>query len=240
MKHTRHKRVCRLLSLYRHCFAISPPYRVLLDGTFCQSALENQINLQEQMCKYLSAPTVMCTTGCVLRELEALGGAVYGALHICRQFDVEPCPHRPARAAIDCLAHMARRMQKADRCKYLIATQDQQLTDALRAMIGVPVLYIKYKSILLEKASEVTMAEAERCKYGDEMGVVKEMKRALIAADEGGKKKKRRRGGPNPLSCKKKQKTMPIVKQEIGKSKSRRRRKRGKAAASSGDGDTVG
>ena len=55
--------------------------------------------------------------------LEKLGSAVYGALVICKQFDVAPCPHHPHRTAAECLAHLARRSKKGKAPKYFIATQ---------------------------------------------------------------------------------------------------------------------
>lgn len=55
MKVKRYKRAQRLISIYRYNFGLEPPYKVLLDGTFAMAALQNKINLREQIPKYLDA-----------------------------------------------------------------------------------------------------------------------------------------------------------------------------------------
>jgi len=234
MKIKRYKRAQRLLGFYRHNFGFQIPFRILLDGTFCQAALDNKINLMEQMPKYLNCPVELCTTGCVLKELEALGTRFYGALHICRQFDVDPCPHRPSRSAAECLAHLARRMAKPERRKYFIATQDNKLTDALRQIPGVPVLFIKYSGILLDKPSESSVQMAEASK--SDLTTVQKLKTEILGdASESRKRKRKGPSGPNPLSCKKKQSKNNTVDQRTvmnnstldnEKKKTRRRRKK--------------
>jgi U3 small nucleolar RNA-associated protein 23 len=70
MKIKRYKRAQRLIGFYRNNFGYTTkPYRVLVDGTFCQAALTNRINLREQVSKYLNEETELATTSCVLKEL---------------------------------------------------------------------------------------------------------------------------------------------------------------------------
>lgn len=72
MKITRYKRVQRYLSFYRNNFGFHAPYQVILDGTFCQAALSNKVNIAEQMPKYLSDQVKLLTTVCVVAETEKL------------------------------------------------------------------------------------------------------------------------------------------------------------------------
>lgn len=72
MKVKRAKHSRRVMSFYKFKYGFQSPFNVLLDGTFCQAALKNQINLQEQITKYLIEPSVMVTTKCVLKELGKL------------------------------------------------------------------------------------------------------------------------------------------------------------------------
>uniref|UniRef100_A0A1I7XU04 rRNA-processing protein UTP23 homolog n=1 Tax=Heterorhabditis bacteriophora TaxID=37862 RepID=A0A1I7XU04_HETBA len=200
MKVKRYKRANRILTFFKYNFKFQSPYRVLVDGTFCNAALINKINLREQMPKYLGGEVEIVTTSCVLAELEKIGQPVYGALVICRQFDVDPCPHKPCRSAVDCLAHLARRAVKG-KTKYFIATEDDSLTDKLRNIAGTPILYIKYNAILLDRVSEVTKKASESAQNENEK--IKEIRKALLGEVEK-KKKKRKLKGKNPLSCKKK------------------------------------
>ncbi|KAK6113434.1 Fcf1 family protein [Brugia pahangi] len=219
----RYKRAKRIISIYRHNFNLEPPYQVLLDGTFAMAALQNKINLREQMPKYLNAEVDIRVTSCVLKELENLGSALYGALHICRQFDVESCPHRPVRTAVECIKHMARRMKR--RATYFFATQDNELTEALKQIPGVPILFIKYNAILIDKPSEVTIQEIEKPK--DQLTEVNELKKAILGEDEKPRRKRKHPKGPNPLSVKKKKKKIQMTSiQPAAKTSRKRRRKK--------------
>ncbi|KRY50912.1 rRNA-processing protein UTP23 -like protein [Trichinella britovi] len=43
MKIRRYKKAQRVLSFLKHNFSFVAPYRIVVDGTFCQAALENKI-----------------------------------------------------------------------------------------------------------------------------------------------------------------------------------------------------
>lgn len=73
MKIRRQKKAQRILTFYRNNFGFRAPFHVVLDGTFCQKALTNQINLKEQIPKYFSNEVKLLTTACILTELERLG-----------------------------------------------------------------------------------------------------------------------------------------------------------------------
>lgn len=72
MKVKRYKRAQRFLTFYKNNFNFRPPYQVLLDGTFCQAALKNKINIAEQMPKYLGEEVKLLTTVCAINEVEKL------------------------------------------------------------------------------------------------------------------------------------------------------------------------
>lgn len=69
MKIKRLKKANRVLTFYRYNYDYLSPYSVVLDGTFCQAALTNKINLREQLPKYLSETVNISVTKCVLNEL---------------------------------------------------------------------------------------------------------------------------------------------------------------------------
>lgn len=223
MKIRRYKRAQRLISFFRFNFEFTPPFRILIDGTFAMAALVNKINLREQVPKYLSEESIICVTPCVLAELEKLGSQFYGALHICQQFQVEKCPHKPVRSASDCICRLARRMER--KRKYFIATQDSALTNKLRDIPGVPILFIKYKGILIDRASEATMQAVENSK--SDLNEMKALKKEVLGVEEKRKKSKRAKG-PNPLSVKKK-KRLVVQKQTGVKTTTGKRRRKKKA-----------
>ena len=69
----RQKTVKKHLQFYQNNFGIKPPYNILLDGTFCKAALKCQVNIGDQLPKYLDSEVKIFTTKCVLSECEALG-----------------------------------------------------------------------------------------------------------------------------------------------------------------------
>ena len=73
MKIKRQKTVRKFVLFYKSSFGYRAPFRILIDGTFCKAALNFQINISEQLSKYLDAEVRMFTTSCALAECQALG-----------------------------------------------------------------------------------------------------------------------------------------------------------------------
>ncbi|VDM61283.1 unnamed protein product [Angiostrongylus costaricensis] len=215
MKVKRIKRANRILTFFKYNYNFVPPFRVLVDGTFCKAALANKINLREQLPKYLGGDVEIVTTKCVLAELEILGSPVYGALVICRQFVVDICPHTPCRKPAECLAHLARRAANKG-TRYIIATNDDSLADKLRTIAGTPILYIKYNAILLDR----DVVEVKD--HQSDIDTLKAIKAAVFGEPLVRIKKRK---GANPLSCKKKK---LVLTKQAEKPRAKGRRKRSK------------
>jgi U3 small nucleolar RNA-associated protein 23 len=73
MKIKRYRHVQRIMTFYKSNFGFTAPYNVLIDGTFCKAALTFQVNISEQMPKYLDAEVKLYTTACVKAECKAFG-----------------------------------------------------------------------------------------------------------------------------------------------------------------------
>ncbi|MBN3299888.1 rRNA-processing protein UTP23 homolog [Amia ocellicauda] len=210
MKVKRQKQAKKTISFYKYNFSFREPFQILLDGTFCQAALKNKIQIKEQMPKYLMGEVQLCTTNCVLKELESLGKELYGAKIILQRFQIRNCQHfKDPIPASQCLKSM---LGENNPHHYFIATQDQALTAAVKKINGVPLLFIIQNTIVLDKPSLQSVAYVQAIQAGqvvttqeqksiqtlkEEQGLVKNMER---------KGKKRKRKGPNPLSCLKKKK----------------------------------
>lgn len=114
MKIARYKKAQKTLSFYRNNFGFREPYQILVDATFCQTALivglktnlcfpkhnlhillyfQFQISIKDQIPKYFQAETRMVTTQCIILEAESLGSKVQGATSIVKQFLVHKCGH---------------------------------------------------------------------------------------------------------------------------------------------------
>lgn len=158
MKIKRIKKVQKNLRFYRLNFGIDKPFKVIIDGTFCCAALANQINIREQMTKYLDdSEARLVTSKCVLREMEQLGSKLGGPLHIVKQFETIVCRHKGGAnsTASSCLLEAA----KDQNAKFFIATQDRSLTAQLKELGNVPIiyLYVSVKSMQLDSYSHLSL-----------------------------------------------------------------------------------
>ncbi|KAF7487696.1 rRNA-processing protein UTP23 -like protein [Sarcoptes scabiei] len=238
MKITRYKRAQKCLVFYRNYFNFRPPYQILLDATFCQAALKNKIDIKEQIPKYLNDQVKLLTTVCVVTEIEKISHSFYGAMLIIKQFPIHKCGHeKKPIAANECLYSLLERRKSEH---YFLATQDPELTNNANQLGYVPILFIKLSTIILERpgqrakklALESNETFSNQCDEHqfDTLKQLKELESIDESKSLGNLPKRKRCKGPNPLSCKKKKKTMAIPQpnqiEPMKKSDSRRKRKR--------------
>ncbi|XP_074664061.1 rRNA-processing protein UTP23 homolog isoform X2 [Strix aluco] len=227
MKLTRQKHAKKNMGFYKHNFHFREPFQVLLDGTFCQAALRNKIQIREQL------------PGCVLKELESLGKALYGAKLIAQRFQVRNCSHhKDPVSGSACLLSM---IEEGNPHHFFIATQDQDLANKVKKKAGVPLLFIIQNTMVLDKPSPKSLAFVQKLQTNQlvpehqKQSIVQLKEKEGLAKQEGEKRRKRKRaGGPNPLSCLKKKKKKTQEGQEPSAEKNKRRkrkRKRVKAEA---------
>lgn len=248
MKIKRQKQAKKTLSFYKYNFGLREPFQVLLDGTFCQAALSNKIQIKEQLPKYLMGEVQLCTSSCALKELDTLGKQLFGAKLILQRFQVRRCQHvqNPVPAS-ECLLSL---LGDANPHHYFVATQDYTLTSRLKKIPGVPLLYIILNTMVLDKPGPASLERVQAVQQGElvspgqqqSLRGLKEQQGIAAAAAAGetrGRKRKRKQSNPNPLSCLKKKKkkgvpTPPRRKTEEGEKKKRSRHKKGRTDG--GDG----
>ncbi|KAK7906976.1 hypothetical protein WMY93_015588 [Mugilogobius chulae] len=164
MKIKRQKQAKKNISFYKYNFSFREPFQILVDGTFCQAALKNKIQIKEQMPKYLMGEVQLCTTNCALKELETLGKELYGAKIILQRYQVRRCAHfKDPIPASECLLSM---LGKTNPHHYFIATQDHSLTTALKEIPGVPLFYIILNTIVLDKPSQASLDYVQKVQLG--------------------------------------------------------------------------
>uniref|UniRef100_A0A8C2UHM6 rRNA-processing protein UTP23 homolog n=1 Tax=Chinchilla lanigera TaxID=34839 RepID=A0A8C2UHM6_CHILA len=201
MKITKQKHAKKHLGFFCNIFGVSEPYQILLVSTFCQAALRGRIQLREQLPRYLMGETQLCTTRCVLKELETLGNDLYGAKLIAQKYQVRNCPH-------------FKNALKGNPHHYFVATQDQNLSVKVKKKPGVSLMFIIQNTIVLDKPSPKTVAFVKAIASGQLVSVhekesIKQLKeeQGLMKNPEHRRRKKRKKiSGPNPLSCLKKKK----------------------------------
>jgi hypothetical protein len=96
----------RLLHICSIVFQSNVSYWLIVDGTFCQAALDAKYHIREQVPAYLQGSTKLLTTRCVFTELEALGEDFLGAKLVTKRFQYHKCKHRGILPAAECVASM--------------------------------------------------------------------------------------------------------------------------------------
>lgn len=239
MKIKRQKQAKKNISFYKYNFSFREPFQILVDGTFCQAALKNKIQIKEQMPKYLMGEVQLCTTNCALKELESLGKELYGAKLILQRYQVRRCAHfKEPIPASECLLSM---LGETNPHHYFVATQDHTLTTGLKEIPGVPLFYIILNTIVLDRPSQASLDYVQKVQLGELVSPahqesIRSLKeqQGLGPRDTERRGRKRKRKGPNPLSClkkKKKAEPTPPKKTEEGQKKKRSRHKRRKSGA---------
>ncbi|XP_018575407.1 rRNA-processing protein UTP23 homolog [Anoplophora glabripennis] len=232
MKIRRYKKVNKRLGFYINNFGFRQPYQLLVDGTFCYAALNNKINIANNIPRYLQGDIKLLTTQCAIIEMENLGPKLNGALLILKKYVIHKCGHegKPILGS-QCFLSM---LGSKNENHYIIATQDRDLQDIVRNKPGVPLLYLHSKTPILEQPSELSM-KAVKDKLANLCETEKialeelKLKGGIVSNEE--KPKKRKKKGPNPLSCKKKRykpnlQTVTISKKESRPEVEKRKRKR--------------
>uniref|UniRef100_A0A3P9JJ24 rRNA-processing protein UTP23 homolog n=1 Tax=Oryzias latipes TaxID=8090 RepID=A0A3P9JJ24_ORYLA len=238
MKIKRQKQAKKTISFFKYNFSFREPFQILIDGTFCQAALKNKIQIKEQMPKYLMGEVQLCTTNCALKELDTLGKQLYGAKIILQRFQLRKCAHfKDPVPASECLLSM---LEDTNPHHYFVATQDHTVTAGLKKIPGVPLLYIILNTIVLDKPSQASLSHVQAVQMGElvspaQQKSIQSMKQEQgISSKDGerrGRKRKRKQSNPNPLSCLKKKKkkgapTPPLKKTEPGEKRKRSRHKK--------------
>lgn len=193
---------------------------------------QNQVNISDNVPRYLQSELKLLTTQCAQIEATNLGPKVFGAVQILKQYGIHKCGHekKPISAA-NCLLSMVNKNNNENH--YIIATQDMDLQKRLRAIPAVPLLYLHYKVPVLEKPSDVS-EEVARKKFSSLTEWEKTAVEALrkengIEEDQVRKPRKKKKKGANPLSCKKKKKNpgnvQGVVKKDSASSEVKKRKK---------------
>ncbi|KAK2550915.1 rRNA-processing protein UTP23-like protein [Acropora cervicornis] len=162
MKVKRMKNAKKCLILFKNSFGFAQPFQILVDGTFCQAALQSRTQIKEQLPKFLDGTTQLFTTPCVIAEAQALGPQLTGALFIAKTFKLHKCSHKDvAVPAANCIKSM---IGTDNPNRYFLASQDINLRRSLRSIPGVPILYIHRGTLLLEKPSAVSSTVSSKKK----------------------------------------------------------------------------
>nr|OQO25873.1 hypothetical protein B0A51_07655 [Rachicladosporium sp. CCFEE 5018] len=231
MKLHRAKTSRKLMSAYTTSFAFRPPYQVLLTSSFILAAATCRMNLGHLLQNTLQSEIKPMITQCCIRylyDIEVADGDTEGkaqkegVIAVAKEAERRRCGHHELDsplAEMECiLSILDPKNSGTNRHKYIVCTQDRAFRSRLRAIPGVPLVYINRSVMILEpmaEASETFREQEERGKMRAGLLGGRGMKRQREEEGDGeGKEEegraeervvKRKKGpkAPNPLSVKK-------------------------------------
>jgi len=221
MRITRKKGIRKTIRFYKTCFALRDPYRVLIDISYIEAALQGKIHVKDQLLKMLDGRVTPMVTDCVLKEIENAGGRLHGHSIVAKAFYRLKCSHHPCKSSSDCfLDEVANSNAKG----FMIASNDDAFKHRIRSIGGIPLLCIHGQVPILEGPSD----ESKQLALSKEQNksAVPEWEKEIHGMESSDSeapvvKKKKKGKNPNPLSCRKK-----IVKEEAAPAAKRNRRKK--------------
>ncbi|CAG8563120.1 9444_t:CDS:2 [Paraglomus brasilianum] len=210
MRQKRAKQYKRHMTLYHISFGFREPYQILVDSSFLLTVATYKIDIKTLLPKVMQGVIKHMYTLCVFNELKSSDQNFVPELLI-EGFERRGCPHRKKPVSSDeCLASI---IGSENQHRYCIATQNRNLREQLRAIPGVPLIYINRTVLILEPPSNATLEKAreiERLKTLPSQQEILFLHKANPDATKNdqlpNKRKLKRPKGPNPLSCKKKKK----------------------------------
>jgi U3 small nucleolar RNA-associated protein 23 len=247
MRVSRAKSYRKWLRFFRIVYGVKPPYRVLLDGNFVHICLSHSIPIRERLAGVLQVQPdqiKLLVPRTVSAELAALGEGFQKSLEYVKGkgsgcLPVDDQAEGKGTPAEQILALIGESNEKG----YLVATQDENLRQKLRAVPGCPVIYVSRTVLVLEPPSGQSKKAFERMELektvegfagGNEKAVVDEIlkrEREEAAQLQPKMRIKKKARAPNPLSCMKKKKQQQQQQQEQGAITKKRRRKRASGKA---------
>lgn len=173
MKLKRAKKTRKTLQYYRNHFNIVPPYKVVVDSEFIQSALIGRIQLKEQLPKVLQLDNSLVShitktiqsrvtntdmhntvqsiniTRCILRSIELKGNLYGGALFIAKKLNFLSCRHKAKHVSEhDCIKAL---LYNNNIDRLICGLNDKKLRSETRSYGHTPVMFIHDNVVVMEE-----------------------------------------------------------------------------------------
>ncbi|KAI9053449.1 hypothetical protein LZ554_002407 [Drepanopeziza brunnea f. sp. 'monogermtubi'] len=233
MRGKRSKQYRKLMQQYGLAYGFREPYQVLLDADMIKDADKFKMDLVGGLERTLHGEVKPMITQCSMRHLYASASEPGIAFLIdkAKTYERRRCGHRPEEypeplSTAECLSSVVDpKGAKTNKNRYVIASQDLEVRKAMRAVLGVPLVYVNRSVMIMEPMAEESKGMREReergkFRVGLKAGAGRGLKRAREdeqhpGEGEGGEEKptKKKRKGPkepNPLSMPKKKKAVVV------------------------------
>lgn len=199
------------MNIYTHTFKFREPFQTIVDDQLVLSSEKSSFNLTKGLNRTIQAETKPMITQCCMQALYLTNNQP--AINMAKEFERRRCNHsiKDPKTPHECIESVVN-VDGANKHRYVVATQDVGLRKRLRAVPGVPLIFMNRSVMVMEPASHASLRAAALSENAKLTGGLNDKKIGLINKEEEGNEesdqpaKKKRKGpkGPNPLSVKKK------------------------------------
>lgn len=237
MRQKRAKSYKKQMNIYLHTFKFREPYQTIVDDQLVLQSEKASFNLTKALGKTIQGETKPMITQCCMQALYLTKNQA--AIDLGKSFERRRCNHsiKDPKSPQECIESVVN-VDGVNKHRYIVATQALDLRKKLRAVPGVPLIFMNRSVMVMEPASHASLRAATLSENAKLTGGLNDSKIGLIQKEakeeqeEGQPPKKKKRGpkGPNPLSVKKKSSLLEKKqddKEEKPKKRTRRHRKAG-------------
>ncbi|KAK3628154.1 hypothetical protein LTR56_018766 [Elasticomyces elasticus] len=198
MRAKRSKQYRKLMQQYSQSFAFHPPYQILLDAAIIQLAHHQKLKLGDLLKGTLHGEIKPMITQCCIRHLYTAetDGSERGRrekeewIETAKQAERRRCGHHELvepLSAMECLVGTVDpKGSGGNRNRYVVATQDLEIRQALRKVVGCPLVYINRSVMILEPMA----TKSVRVREGEERSKLKAGLISRRPASAGAKRKR--------------------------------------------------
>ncbi|KAK5710759.1 hypothetical protein LTR17_018740 [Elasticomyces elasticus] len=203
MRAKRSKQYRKLMQQYEMSFAFRPPYQILLDAAIIQLAHHQKLKLGDLLKGTLHGEIKPMITQCCIRHLYTAPATTAQEkrekdewIETAKAAERRRCGHHELAeplSAMECLmGTVDPKGSGGNRNRYVVATQDLEIRQRLRKVVGCPLVYINRSVMILEPMA----TKSVKVREGEERS---KLKAGLISRRPAAAGAKRKRESDEPV-----------------------------------------
>lgn len=210
MRQKRAKAYKKQMNIYLHTFKFREPFQTIVDDELVLLCHKGQFDIVKGLNRTIQAETKPMITQCCMQALYLTDNQP--AIELAKTFERRRCNHniKDPKSPVECIQSIVD-INGENKHRYIVASQSMKLRRKLRAVPGVPLVFMNRSVMVMEPASDASkraaaMSENAKLQAGLNDKKVGFVEKTEEKVEEPQKKKRKGPSEPNPLSVKKKKK----------------------------------
>ncbi|KAE9989156.1 hypothetical protein EG328_000088 [Venturia inaequalis] len=166
MRGKRSKQYRKLMQQYALGFGFREPYQVIVTSDIIEDAARFQMDLTGGISRTLHGEVKPLITQCSIRHMYNATPKNENLILQAKTYERRRCGHLPdedPKSELECLKSVVDSKDNGtNKHRYVVATQDQALRAQMRAIPGVPLIYINRSVMIMEPMADATATIRER------------------------------------------------------------------------------